>query len=286
MISSVTQRSSQAAVEALAEGAVEVLAKPDGPYSVGDFRFTLGQKVRNAASARVRSRRAAIKPNPLSPPPVRAVVGDYTSGNVKLIAIGASTGGTEAIERIIRPLPATMPPIVVVQHIPAGFSKAFADRLDRLCALHVKEAVNGDIASPGLVLVAPGSFHMRVVRMGQRFRVSVADGPMVCYQRPAVDVLFDSIAENSANGAVAVLLTGMGSDGAAGMKRMKLAGAHTLAQNERSCAVFGMPREAIRLGGVDEVLSLDVIGPRLLAACAAGIPRVRQVVSNGTLAGR
>ena len=137
---------------------------------------------------------------------------------MKLIAIGASTGGTEAIEKILRQLPAGSPPVVVVQHIPAGFSKAFADRLDGLCRIQVREAVNGDAVSPGLALVAPGNFHMRFSRSGGRSRVTIGDGPLVCYQRPAVDVLFESVAEAGAAGVVAVLLTGMGSDGALGMK--------------------------------------------------------------------
>ena len=222
MISSITQRGSVAAVEALAEGAVEVLAKPHGPYSVGDFQFTLADKVRNAASARLRRRGMGVAAGPV-PPARTARVSAQVGGGLNLIAIGASTGGTEAIERILRDLPSTMPPIVVVQHIPAGFSKAFAERLDRLCELRVREAVNGDVAEPGLALVAPGNFHMRVVRMGNKYRVSISDGPLVCYQRPAVDVLFDSIAEAAPKQVVALLLTGMGSDGAAAMKRLRTA---------------------------------------------------------------
>jgi two-component system chemotaxis response regulator CheB len=269
MISSITQRSSSAAIEAMAEGAVEVLGKPDGPFSVGEFRFSLGQKVRNAAGAQLRRRaRMAAAPAASFKEPTPPATADCSGGPIRLIAIGASTGGTEAIERILRPLPAAMPPIVIVQHIPAGFSRAFAERLNRFCNVRVREAVNGDIASPGLALVAPGNFHMRLVRMGGRFRVSVSDGPLICFQRPAVDALFDSIADQPVRGMLGVILTGMGSDGAAGMKRMKAAGARTIAQDERSCVVFGMPREAIRAGGVDEVLPLDRIGHRLVAMCS------------------
>ncbi len=276
MISSITQKSSSAAIEAMSEGAVEVLAKPDGPYSVGEFRLSLGQKIRNAAGARPRRRTATPINVPAPPPAAKALAtsADYSSGPVRLIAIGASTGGTEAIERIVRQLPPAMPPIVVVQHIPAGFSKAFAERLNKFCNVGVREAVNGDVASPGLALVAPGNFHMRLIRMGGRFRVSVSDGPMVCFQRPSVDVLFESIADQRIQGVLGVILTGMGSDGAAGMKQMKLAGARTIAQDEHSCVVFGMPREAIRAGGVDDVLPLDRIGQRLIAVCSERVSAV------------
>jgi two-component system, chemotaxis family, protein-glutamate methylesterase/glutaminase len=275
MISSITQHSSRAAIEAMAEGAVEVLAKPNGPYSVGEFRFTLGQKVRNAASARLRPRRgvravapaAAVMPA-MAASPVAAAAG--VAGAVKLIVIGASTGGTQAIEQVLRPLPAEMPPIAIVQHIPAGFSKSFADRLNQLCALTVREAADGDVLAPGVALIAPGNFHLRVRRTGERFRVSVSDGPLVCFQRPSVDVLFDSVAEGCAAGAMGVILTGMGADGAAGMVRMRSAGVRTVAQNEESCVVFGMPREAIRIGGVDEVVPLDRIAMRLMGAATGG----------------
>lgn len=263
MISSLAQQSSRVAIQALAEGAVEVLAKPAGPYSVGDFRFALAQKVRNAVSARIR--RSSLPSKPVVKGPAPDVGVRPLGGAVRLIAIGASTGGTEAIERILRQLPNQMPPIVIVQHIPAGFSKAFADRLDQFCRLHVREAVDGDAANPGTALVAPGNFHMRVSWTGGGYRVSVSDGPMVCYQRPAVDVLFGSIAERPANGIVGVLLTGMGSDGALGMKQMHDHKARTIAQDERSCAIFGMPREAIRAGAVDEILPLDRIAARLVS---------------------
>lgn len=264
MISSVTQQSSRAAIEALAEGAVEVLAKPNGPYSVGEFRFTLAQKVRNAAAARLRPVRDARPPGPVAAP--------VASSPVKLIAIGASTGGTLAIEQVLRQLPAGMPPIAIVQHIPAGFSRSFADRLNGLSPLTVREAADGDQLGTGTALIAPGNFHMRLRRAGDGYRVSISDGPLVCFQRPSVDVLFDSVAECCAAGAIGVILTGMGSDGAAGMLRMHAAGVRTIAQDESSCVVFGMPREAIRMGGVDEVAPLDRIAGRLAAACSPGAP--------------
>lgn len=258
MISSLTQSSSAAAMEALAEGAVEVLAKPSGPYSVGEFRGSLAAKIRAAAAARPRMRTST---SPAGPPPSQPAA---WNGRVPLIVIGASTGGTEAVERILVRLPAGMPPIVVVQHIPAGFSHAFAARLDKLCALSVREAAHGDRFEPGTALVAPGNFHLRAVRMAEKLRAAVEQGPPVCYQRPSVDVLFESVASTGTRGVLAVLLTGMGSDGANGMAALRQAGAHTIAQDEATSTVFGMPREAIRLGAAAEVLPLGRIAARLL----------------------
>lgn len=275
MISSLTQRSSDAALEALASGAVEVLAKPAGPYSVGEFRDTLAAKIRAAAAAKLRpaaQAMAAPAPSPEVPAPRKEPPPDDVppapASRVPLILIGASTGGTEAIERILVRLPRAVPPILIVQHIPAGFSRAFAMRLDKLCRIRVKEAVHGDACVPGTALIAPGNFHLRMVRMAGRLRVAVEDGPPVCYQRPSVDVLFESAAELGIRGSTAALLTGMGSDGARGLKALRQAGAHTIAQDEASCAVFGMPREAIRLDAASEVLPLEAIAARLLFPAA------------------
>jgi two-component system chemotaxis response regulator CheB len=270
MISSVAQQSSRVAIEAMAEGAVEVLAKPDGPYSVGEFRFSLARKVRNAAAASIR--RPARDVPAVSSASLPAAPAAQSAGTVRMIAIGASTGGTEAIERIFRQLPAAMPAIVVVQHIPAGFSKAFADRLNTFCKIHVREAVDGEFAVPGTALVAPGNFHLRVRRVGAQYRVSVSDGLLVCYQRPAVDVLFESVAESGGADTIGVLLTGMGADGAQGLRRMRSAGAHTIAQDEASCVVFGMPKEAIRAGAVSEILPLDRIAARLTGLAGTRAP--------------
>jgi two-component system, chemotaxis family, protein-glutamate methylesterase/glutaminase len=186
-----------------------------------------------------------------------------------VLAIGASTGGTEAIAQVLAQLPAAVPPIVIAQHIPPVFSRAFANRLNSVCQIEVKEAVDGDTVEPGMALVAPGDFHMVLRRSGSRYFVNVKTGPRVCYQRPSVDVLFHSAAEAAGGRAVGVLLTGMGSDGAQGLLRMRQAGAPTIAQDEASCVVFGMPREAIRLGGAGRVLPLTRIAAAMLTARAA-----------------
>jgi two-component system chemotaxis response regulator CheB len=165
-------------------------------------------------------------------------------------------------------LPSDMPGMVVTQHIPAGFSRAFAERLNKFCGLRVREAADGDAVEQGLALIAPGNFHMIVRRYGAGYRVTVKDGPMVCYQRPSVDVLFGSVAEAAGANAVGVILTGMGSDGALGMKKMKSAGASTIAQDEATCVVFGMPKEAIRLGGADRVVPLQAVAQAILSAAA------------------
>jgi len=183
-----------------------------------------------------------------------------------IVAIGASTGGTEAIAAVLMKLPKECPPIVIAQHIPPVFSKAFATRLNETCAMEVREAEDNDEARPGLALVAPGDFHMLVRKAAGRFFVTVKDGPRVCYQRPSVDVLFASVAELHALSAVAVLLTGMGSDGAQGLLKMRRAGAHTIAQDEATCVIYGMPREAVEIGAVTQVLPLPAIPAAMLAS--------------------
>ncbi len=264
VISSLAQASCQAGVEALRAGAVEVMAKPGGPYSVGELKVSLAGKIRAASVSRVaRARRP--QPRPEEPP---AAPAGAPSNPLALIAIGASTGGTEAIEEVLMCLPADMPGIVITQHIPAGFSRAFAERLNKCCPMRVAEAADGDMVQPGLALVAPGNFHMILRKSGVGYRATVKDGPMVCYQRPSVDVLFSSVAEAAGPNAVGVILTGMGSDGAQGMKKMKAAGAPTIAQDEASCVVFGMPKEAIRMGGADRVVPLHAVAPAIRAALA------------------
>jgi two-component system chemotaxis response regulator CheB len=262
VISSLAQSSCKAAVEALECGAVEVLAKPGGPYSVGELRHSLAAKIRAAGRSRVRA------PAP-SAARVRMEAPAAPSPDT-VLAIGASTGGTEAIASVLRQLPASSPGIVIAQHIPPEFSRAFAGRLNEICAMEVKEAADGDALRPGLALVAPGDLHMLLRKSGGRYFVNVKTGPRVCYQRPSVDVLFCSVAEAAGAGAMGVILTGMGSDGAQGLLKMHGAGAYTVAQDEATCVVFGMPREAIELAAVDQVLPLSaipgaILSPRRLA---------------------
>ena len=258
LISSLAQSSVDIALEALRHGAVDVLAKPSGPYSVGELRATVSARIRAAARAKIVNR----PPVPARPIPAL----ERPANPNRLIAIGASTGGTEAIAAMMVQLPAAVPPILITQHIPAMFSRTFAQRLDRICQMEVREAVDGDVPRPGLALVAPGGFHM-VLERGMRVRVK--DGPLVCYQRPSVDVLFTSVAMVAGANAVGVILTGMGNDGAQGMKRMKDQGSHNIAQDEATSVIFGMPREAIRAGAVDQTLPLDRIASAVMQACSS-----------------
>ncbi|MGA2136644.1 MAG: chemotaxis response regulator protein-glutamate methylesterase [Bryobacteraceae bacterium] len=263
IISSLAQASCQSAMQALSLGAVEVLAKPGGPYSVGELRLDLAAKIRAAAASQIRRPAAPLAP---ALPGRHAPVQWSPSG---VIAIGASTGGTEAIAQILPQLPANIPGIVITQHIPAGFSRAFANRLNQICPFEVKEAEDGDQLAPGRALVAPGDLHMLLRRNGGGYAVSVKTGPRVCYQRPSVDVMFSSVAESAGARAVGVLLTGMGSDGAQGLLQMHQSGARTIAQDEASSVVFGMPREAIRLGAARSVVPLAGIPHAILAAAPA-----------------
>ena len=278
VISSLAQPSCRAALEALEFGAVEVLAKPGGPYSVGELRHNLAAKIRAAAASRIRPRAATETSAPAAQPAAQPAAAPAAERSLlppeTVIAIGASTGGTEAIALVLTRLPANTPGIVVAQHIPPGFSRAFADRLNAACRIEVKEAEDGDTLRNGLALVAPGDFHMVLRRSGERYFVNVRSGPRVCYQRPSVDVLFHSVSEAAAARAIGVLLTGMGCDGAQGLLRMRQAGAHTIAQDEASCVVFGMPREAIVLGAAAQVLPLSAVSAAILS------PRHRRAASD------
>ena len=264
VISSLAQASCAIGLEALHAGAVEVIGKPGGPYSVGELKVTLPQKIRAAAASRivpVASRAHSTQPQPAARTTLHA-----PANPLAVIAIGASTGGTQAIETVLMNLPADTPGIVVTQHIPAGFSRAFAERMNKSCPMRVAEAVDGDPVQSGVALIAPGNFHMVLRKHGGAFRVTVKDGPMVCYQRPSVDVLFASVAEAAGPLAIGVILTGMGSDGAQGLKKMRSAGAHTIAQDEASSVVFGMPKMAIDLGAACQVLPLSSIAAAICAA--------------------
>jgi two-component system chemotaxis response regulator CheB len=254
VLSSLTQTGSAASVEALRIGAIDVIAKPGGPQSVGLVTEKLVQRIRAFRSGpRVNlARRAAL---PAAPATVQ--LGHDAGRRARgLIAIGASTGGTQALETVLTRLPADVPPIVVVQHMPAGFTKAFATRLDSVCAMHVVESTGGEILERGTVYIAPGDYHLVVDQDGIRLRTRLSQGPPVHYQRPAVDVLFVSVARLHGQHVVGLLLTGMGSDGADGMVSMRHAGAITIAEAEESCVVFGMPKEAIARGGAVHVASL------------------------------
>ena len=251
IVSSLTPKGSAMALEAMDCGAVEVLAKPGGSFSVGEMGAQLAEKIRAASRCRV-TRKAPSEKGPQAS--MRG--GSITQTTNKVIAIGSSTGGTEALKDILTRLPPDTPGIVIAQHMPANFTRAFADRMNGLSRIQIKEGAENDSVLPGTCLIAPGNYHMLLKRSGARYYVEIKDGPMVHHQRPAVDVLFKSVAKYAGANAIGVVLTGMGSDGAEGIKIMKQAGAKTLAQDEASCVVFGMPKEAIKTGCVDKVVSL------------------------------
>jgi two-component system chemotaxis response regulator CheB len=262
IVSSLTQKGGKLAMEALSNGALEVISKPSAAYSVGDMSVQLADKIRAVAQvnvkARLQSNTKVDKPDETSS--IRAL---STTTN-KVIAIGASTGGTEAIKTVLTALPPNSPGIVIVQHMPAQFTTSFAERLDSLSEITVKEAKDGDSVVNGQALLAPGNYHMLMKRSGARYYVQVKQGPLVHHQRPAADVLFKSVAQSAGGNAVGIILTGMGADGAAGLLQMKEAGAGTIAQNEESCVVFGMPKEAIKLGCVDKVVDIRSVAKTAL----------------------
>jgi two-component system chemotaxis response regulator CheB len=265
MISSLTARGSEISLRALELGAVDFISKPrfDRQHRLADYAAQVAEKIRIAAASKIR------RPEPVSPAArLPAVAGARRGAAAEmLIAIGASTGGTEAIRQVLVALPAACPPIVITQHMPAGFTRSFAQRLDALCAIEVKEAENGDPLLPGCAYVAPGgATHLRVQRARSGYRVALDDSPPVNRHRPSVDVLFGSLARcGIGRRALGVILTGMGKDGAIGMREMHDQGIHTIAQDEASCVVYGMPREAVAAGGVDQILSLSAIAERIVS---------------------
>ncbi len=269
IVSSVTQTGSAASIEALSAGAIDVIAKPGGPQSVGQVVEKLKHRIRHIKPGQT-FKLTALKPStPAASAPIAA--GGELSKAKGLILIGASTGGTQAIEAVLTRLPADTPPILIVQHMPAGFTKAFADRLNSVTAMQVLEAKGGEVLKRGVAYIAPGDFHMTVEAVGVELRTVVRSGPMVHYQRPAVDVLFHSAARLRNVPMVALLLTGMGSDGADGMVALRKAGVTTIAEDEQSCVVFGMPKEAIARGGAVHVSTLLAM-PRRIAECLGGQP--------------
>ncbi len=258
VVSSLTPRGGDVALEAVDLGAVEVMCKPGSSFAVGDMAVELADKVKAAAHVKVRAAAA----DTVAVPPLGRLSLLRTTHSV--VAIGASTGGTQALQALLSSLPANSPGIVIVQHMPEHFTRSFADRLDSLCALNVKEAEDGDSVVPGRALIAPGGYHMELDRSGAVYKVRVRSGPLVSRHRPSVNVLFKSVAQYAGRNAVAAILTGMGNDGAEGMAEMKKNGAATIAQDEASCVVFGMPKEAIAAGGVDHVLPLSAIPAKIL----------------------
>jgi len=275
--SSLTEGTSATAFAALEKGAVEIITKP----KLGTKQFFeesaihICDIVKSAARARVRrvARRAVAAPRAAQPKlTADAVLAKGTSRAMietteRIVAVGASTGGTEALRVFLEALPADAPGTVIVQHMPEKFTAQFAARLNGLCRVTVKEAADGDTVLRGQALIAPGNRHLLVKRSGARYFVEVKDGPLVSRHRPSVDVLFRSTARYAGKNAVGVIMTGMGDDGAKGMLEMKEAGAYNLAQDEASCVVFGMPAEAIKAGGVDRVLSLEQIAPEVVRLC-------------------
>lgn len=269
MVSSLTERGSEVTLRALELGAVDFVTKPKLGLRDGllEYSHLIADKIRAAAASRPRQTVQRPRQRMLSARPF--------STTEKLVMIGASTGGTEAIRQVLEPLPPNSPAIMITQHMPAGFTRSFVQRLDNLCAVQVHEAEDGQRVLPGHVYLAPGGVaHMKLARSGANYIVQLEYSEPVNRHRPSVDVLFHSAAEVAGRNAVGVLLTGMGKDGAQGMLAMKQAGAITFAQDEASCVVFGMPREALHIGAADEAVPLSEISERILASAGASSQRV------------
>ncbi|SDP48579.1 two-component system, chemotaxis family, response regulator CheB [Filomicrobium insigne] len=270
--STLTAEGSTAFMQALEAGAVDVITKPrvDTAQALSDSRMRICDVARAAAHARIGVRRRVVQPVKIE----KKLTADAIIPHVtlrkrpglitdRIIAIGASTGGTEALRAVLTALPLDCPGIVIVQHMPERFTASFAERLDGLCRIAVKEAETGDPVIPGRALIAPGNHHMLLERLGKQYRVVIKDGPHVSRHRPSVDVLFRSAAQAAGANAMGILLTGMGDDGAHGLLEMRSAGARTVAQDEATCVVFGMPKEAIALGAAEKILPLDRIARQI-----------------------
>ncbi len=300
MVSSLTERGNEITLRALELGAVDFVTKPKVGIRDGmlDYAEKLADKVRAAARARVRVRPAAHAPAAAgaagaggSAPGVAAASAHAAPASAspapmlnnpllsteKLIIVGASTGGTEAIREVLTPLPPDAPAVLIAQHMPPGFTKSFAQRLNGLCRITVKEAEHGERVLPGHAYIAPGHAHLLLARSGANYIAHLSDEPPVNRHRPSVDVLFRSAATHAGKNAIGVILTGMGRDGAAGLLEMRNAGAYTLAQDEASCIVFGMPREAIALGAADDISPLADMSRRVMARLAMMGERVQRV---------
>jgi two-component system, chemotaxis family, protein-glutamate methylesterase/glutaminase len=260
VVSSLTAGSGDVALRAMELGAVEVVPKPGSQFSVPEVKHHLAGAIRAAS-------RAVLRPptHSFAPPRAARATRPALATTDKMIVIGASTGGTKAVEVMLREFPAASPGVLVVQHMPTGFTAPFAARLDAVCAMTVREARDGDAVSAGLVLVAPAGHHMRLARSGGHYVVRLDQGPPVQFQRPSIDVLFHSVAEEAGANATGVILTGMGQDGAQGLLAMRRTGALTVAEDASTCVVYGMPRAAFELGAADVVLPLPRIAGRVLA---------------------
>ncbi|ONB74965.1 chemotaxis response regulator protein-glutamate methylesterase [Burkholderia pseudomallei] len=283
MVSSLTERGSEITLRALELGAVDFVTKPRVGIRDGmlDYSEKLADKVRAASRARVRQ-----NPQPHVAAAAAAhghagaaapLINNPLVSTEKLIIVGASTGGTEAIREVLTPLPPDAPAVLIAQHMPPGFTRSFAQRLNGLCRISVKEAEHGERVLPGHAYIAPGHAHLLLARSGANYIAHLSDEPPVNRHRPSVDVLFRSAAQHAGKNALGVILTGMGRDGAAGLLEMKKAGAYTFAQDEASCVVFGMPREAIAMGGVDDVAPLSDMSRRIMARLASMGDRVQRV---------
>ena len=263
IVSSLTPKGGQMALEALEAGAVDVMCKPGASYTVSEMSVQLIDKIKAAANVKVSKKKPDASERK---PRVKAALSKTTN---KIVAIGASTGGTEALRVVLSMLPKNAPGTLVVQHMPEHFTKSFANRLDGLCEMHVKEAEDGDRVVPGTVLIARGNKHLLLRRSGAVYYGQTKDGPMVCRQRPSADVLFKSTAKFAGANAIGVILTGMGDDGARGLLAMKENGAYTIAQDEKTCVVYGMPKVAVSLGATDCSLPLELIADRILKKAAS-----------------
>lgn len=270
VVSSLTQAGTETALECLENGAVDVLHKPSEACSLNEMVTRLATIIREIKTVRVSDRAtrhaAAGAGTPvLFGPPISA----DTLDPHRVVVIGSSTGGTEALREVLSPLPTSIPGIVMAQHMPAGFTASFATRLDSLSQIEVREAVDGDRVLPGLALLAPGDRHVRLVRTSDGYKVRVADGPRVCRHKPSVEVLFRSAADQAGAKALGIILTGMGDDGADGLVAMRHAGAHTIGQDEDTCVVYGMPRAAFERGGVCSVLPLQEVPAAIVSFARA-----------------
>jgi two-component system chemotaxis response regulator CheB len=269
VVSSLTTAGTRAAVDALAAGAVDVVCKPGSAYEVDGMAAAVAAKVRAAARARPQAAARPAASGGAAVPGATAPGAALSHTTHQVLAIGASTGGVQALSELLAAFPADAPGTVVVQHMPPKFTASFADRLRRSCAVDVREAQAGDPVTPGRVLIAPGGLHTVLRRSGATYLVDVRDGPPVYYQKPSVDVLFESVARAAGRNAVGALLTGMGADGASGLLSMRAAGAHTIAQDEATSVVWGMPGEAVKLGAAAEVLPLGRVAAALIRRAAA-----------------